>query len=512
MSTSTRVLKNTGYLYMKMAITLFVSLYTTRLILNALGASDFGIFNVVGGAIAMLGFLNQAMASATQRFMSFAEGEGKYEKKKIIFNISMILHIMIAFVVLIVLLIAAFFFFNGILNIELNRVFAAQVVYGSLIISTVLTILNVPYDAVMNAHENMLYFSVVGIIEAVLKLLVAFACVYTSFDKLIVYGVLMACIPAVTLLIMVIYCKRHYDECVLAPRKYFDKIILKDMTKFAGWNFFSSFAGLVSGHGTNIVLNHFFGTKLNAASGISWQLNGQLQVFGNTLLKALNPVLVKSEGENNRQKMFKFAFTGAKLTVCMFAFFAIPVVVDRDYILSLWLKNVPSYTSEFIKYLLLWTFFSQIAGTLATSVGAIGNIKRMSLWVSVILLSNIAILYIAFLSGADPEFFMILSCLTSLIQASIYVFYSWKLGNMNVSKYMSDVVARVAAGIIVTYGIVYILWAIMPIGFIRLMVLATLSILIYSVVFYRVTLNKDERHMIAELVCNLKLKLFDDKR
>lgn len=215
--TANRVIKNTGYLYGKMAITMFISLYTTRLILNSLGASDFGIFNIVGGAIAMLGFLNAAMASATQRFMSYAEGEGDKEKQKYIFNISVVLHIIISAIVAVILFIAGYFFFNGFLNIPMERLDAAKVVYSSLIVSTILTMINVPYDAVMNAHENMRYYAVIGIVESFLKLTVAFVCVHSSGDKLIVYGMLMAAIPLVTLTIMKIYCHRHYEECVINP-------------------------------------------------------------------------------------------------------------------------------------------------------------------------------------------------------------------------------------------------------------------------------------------------------
>lgn len=170
---------------------MFISLYTTRLILDSLGISDFGIFNIVGGAIAMLGFLNAAMASATQRFMSYSEGEGNKEKQKSIFNVSIILHLGISIIVGFLLIIAGYFFFNGILKIPESRIFAAQVVYGSLIISTIFTIITVPYDAVINAHENMKYYAIIGILEAVLKLLIAFYCVYTSHDKLITYGILM---------------------------------------------------------------------------------------------------------------------------------------------------------------------------------------------------------------------------------------------------------------------------------------------------------------------------------
>lgn len=285
-STANRIIKNTGFLYAKMGITMFISLYTTRLILNSLGASDFGIFNIVGGSIAMLGFLNAAMASATQRFMSYSEGEGNKEKQKSIFNVSFILHLVISFIIAILLIIAGYFFFNGILNIPEGRIFAAQVIYASLIVSTMFTVMNVPYDAVMNAHENMKYYAIVGIFESLLKLIVAFICVYSTSDKLIVYGSLMACIPLITLTIMRIYCHRHYEECRIDPKKYWNKAIMKDMTSFAGWIFLSTSSSMIGQYGLGVIINHFFGALLNAAQGITNQINGQILTLSNNFIKA----------------------------------------------------------------------------------------------------------------------------------------------------------------------------------------------------------------------------------
>lgn len=314
MSTASRVAKNTGYLYAKMGITMFISLYTTRLVLNSLGDVDFGIFNIVGGAIAMLGFLNAAMAGATQRFMSYSEGEGNKEKQKQIFNISIVLHTAISLLVGVVLLVVGYFFFHGILNIPPDRQFAAKVVYGSLIVSTMFTVMNVPYDAMLNAHENMRYYAIVGIIESLLKLAVAFAVVYTTSDKLIVYGMLMAVMPLITLTIMRVYCHRRYEECIWAPRRYFDHGLMREMTGFAGWNFVSTTLAMVGYYGQGIVLNYFFGPLLNAAYGIVTQLNGQLLVLSNNMLKALNPVIVKNEGTKNRHKMLDISLFGNKLS------------------------------------------------------------------------------------------------------------------------------------------------------------------------------------------------------
>ncbi|GHT56298.1 hypothetical protein AGMMS49982_23090 [Bacteroidia bacterium] len=322
-----------------MGITMFISLYTTRLILNSLGASDFGIFNIVGGAIAMLGFLNAAMAGATQRFMSYAEGAGEKDRQKSIFNVSVILHFLIALILGVVLLIAGYFFFNGILNIPADRMHAARMVYYFMIISTMLTVMTVPYDAVLNAHENMLYYSIVGIIESVLKLAVALVVVYTLADKLIIYGLLMACISLTVMIIMRVYCKKKYVECEFRPKTYYDKTLMKEMTGFAGWNFLSSFSGVVGQYGLGIVLNYFWGTLLNAAQGVANQLCGQLQSFSTTMLKALNPVIAKSEGEGNHSLMLRSSMAGCKFSFFLVAFLVIPFLIDTPYIMKVWLKN-----------------------------------------------------------------------------------------------------------------------------------------------------------------------------
>lgn len=224
-----RVAKNTGILYARMAITVFISLYVTRLVVAALGTKDFGIFNIVGGAIAMLTFLNVAMASASQRFMSYVHGEGNQIKQKRIFNVSVILHFLIGIAVVLLLEIAGYFFFNGILKIDSERVYAAKLIYQFLIVSTFFTIISVPYDAVINARENMLFVAVTGIIEALLKLAIAFYITFTNNDKLISYGLLMALLTILLLIIKRIYCHLKYEEVVINIRKYFDKALFKEI-------------------------------------------------------------------------------------------------------------------------------------------------------------------------------------------------------------------------------------------------------------------------------------------
>ena len=303
-----------------MGITMFISLYITRLILNSLGASDFGIFNIVGGAISMLAFLNGSMAAATQRFMSYAEGENNIEKKSLIFNSSVVLHFLIAIVVGLILEVGALFLFDGILNIPQDRINPAKIIYHCAVLSTIFTILTVPYDAVVNAHENMLYYALVGIFEALLKLGTAFIVVYTLNDKLIVYGIFTAVTALIVQVTMRIYCIHNYEECHLSLRNKVDVEILKEMAVFAGWNALSSILGVLSQYGMSVVLNHFFGTIVNAAQGVANQISGQLGALSSNAMKAVNPVIVKSAGAHNGDMLYRSTILGSKAL-----FFIIPV-------------------------------------------------------------------------------------------------------------------------------------------------------------------------------------------
>jgi O-antigen/teichoic acid export membrane protein len=407
MSTAQRIIKNSGFLYAKMGITMFISFYTTRLILNTLGTADFGLFNIVGGAIAMLGFLNGAMAGATQRFMSYSEGEGNIENKTKIFNISVKLHVAISIIMVIVLLIAGYFFFGFVLNISADRIFAAKVVYGGFIFSTAVTIITVPYDAILNAHENMLYFSIIGIFESILKLGAALLLTVSSSDKLIQYGTMIACIPLISLLIMRVYCHKKYQECEFSPRKYKDKALEKKMISFAGWNFFLVASGMISQYGFSLVLNNFFGVILNAAFAIASQIGGQLTTFSNTMMKALNPVIAKSEGGGNRELMLSASLKGSKYGYLILSFFAIPFIVETPFILGLWLKNVPEWTVLFCRLQLIRALVEQLTVTLGVTMNAQGDIKWYNIFRSIVNISPIVMTYILFKMDYPPYYMYI---------------------------------------------------------------------------------------------------------
>ena len=520
-NTANRVIKNTGLLYAKMGITMFISLYTTRLIINTLGVSDFGIFNLVGGAIAMLGFLNAAMAGATQRFMSYSEGEGNKEKQKSIFNISLALHIAISLLLVVVLLIAGYFFFNGILNIPQDRMFAAKVVYYSLVVSTIFTVMSVPYDAVLNAHENMLYYSIVGIIESILKLTVALLViqfsgdkfmlygVLISCDKLMLYGILMAVIPLITMTIMCIYCHRKYIECIIAPRKYWNKDLMKEMTGFAGCNLMSASVNMVSLYGQGIILNNFFGTVLNTAQGIAGQINGQLQALSSNMLKALNPVIGKSAGADNIDALKKATYLGAKYSTSLFMLIAIPVYFQTPYLLKLWLNEVPEWTVVFIRFQLIKTFIEFQFGTIPTAIYAKGKIKKITFWASLFNILQLPTIYLLFVNGFEPYYMYVVSIfLGNLVVYLIALHYAGIYCEITFKEYLLNVTFPLYGMFFIMVGILYSTSNLYTVDNIySLIIYIALSIILFFLIFFFIGNDKFERHLLKNYIVIIYSKI-----
>ncbi|ANH80628.1 flippase [Niabella ginsenosidivorans] len=510
MSTARRVIKNTGFLYAKMGITIFISLYTTRLILNALGASDFGIFNIVGGAIAMLGFLNAAMAGATQRFMSYSEGEGDREKQRKIFNISVLLHFLISLIVGIALLIAGWFFFNGLLNIAPDRKYAAKIVYGSLIISTMFTVMTVPYDAVLNARENMRYYAMVGIIESVLKLLAAVAVVYLIGDKLVLYGIFMACVPLITMMIMRVYCHRKYEECVIAPKRYWNKKLMKQMTGFAGWSFLSSASSIISQYGMGIVLNHFFGTILNAAQGIANQISGQLMTFSQTALKALNPVIAKSEGNGHREMVIRASFAGSKFSFILFSLFSVPFIVEADYILKVWLAHVPAWAVLFCRLQLLRILSEQLTISINSGIYAQGDIKIFSQLKGILNILPVILTALFFYLRFPPYMLYIVWIFCwSILGGMVALFFAHKNLGMSYERYMRAVFIPCVLLNVVAFACTLFLISFLAEGLFRLSLVVAISVVLHGVLGWFVGADRSEKQIAIQLYKTLfgKLKL-----
>jgi O-antigen/teichoic acid export membrane protein len=507
MQAAHRVAKNTGILYARMAITVFISLYATRLVLAALGVADFGLFNVVGGVIAMLGFLNSSMAAATQRFMSFAQGEGDLEKVKRIFNMSTVLHAGIAVLMVLVLEIAGYFFFNGILNIAPDRVEVAKIIYHFMVVSTFFTVLSVPYEAVITSHENMMFYAILGVLESVLKLAIALYLAYSAYDHLIAYGFLMAALSIFLLVLRRIYCHRYYDECVLDLRKYYEKSLMKEISSFAGWSLLGSSSSMITNYGQGVLMNVFFGTTVNAAQGIANQVCGQLGAFASTMSKAINPVIAKSEGGGERQLMLKATMMGSKFLFLLILFFYVPVFIEMPYLFKLWLKNPPLYAIVFCRLLMIRIAFEQMSVTMAGIISAIGNIRNFQILSSLISYFPLIISYFLFKSYNDPSIVYYVYILYAIINGIVVIYFVNIVSGLPIKLFLRKVVLKSFVSLILISAISCTPIFLLEEGAVRLLYVILLSSISFCLVVWFVGLDKNEKLILQGVVKNTLIKL-----
>lgn len=498
-----RVAKNTGILYARMAITVFISLYATRLVLAALGVADFGLFNVVGGVVAMLGFLNSSMAVATQRFMSYAQGEGDLEKVKRIFNMSTILHAGIAVLMVLILEIAGYFFFNGLLNIAPDRAGVAKIIYHFMVVSTFFTVLSVPYEAVITSHENMLFYAILGIIEAVLKLVIALYLAHSAFDHLVAYGFLMAALAVFLLLLRRIYCHRNYVECVFDFRKYYEKDLMKEISSFAGWSLLGSASSMVANYGQGIVINIFFGTVVNAAQSIAAQISGQLGVFSVTLSKALNPLIDKSEGAGNREMMMKATLAGTKISFFLLSFLYIPFLIEMPYILGLWLKTVPEFTVIFCRLLLIRNLIEQFYIPLTNALAAVGNIKKFQIVSSFLNIVPIVVSFLFFSLGFPSYSLYVAFMLFSAAMLFNVVYFAKINCDLQVGAFFKRIVFNCFMVFVLALFISSMPTFVITNDFIQFLSVCLVGVVSYLAFIWLLALSEEEK----ALLLNLKSKI-----
>ena len=488
-----------------MGVTLFISLLTTRLVLNALGATDYGVFGVVGGAIAMLGFLNGAMAGTTQRFMSYSQGKGDIEGNRVIFNNSFILHCLIALIIVIVLEVASYPLFNGILNIPNGREETAKTIYQFLIISTFFTVLSVPYDASINAHEDMGYYSVVAILESILKLVVAVIIVYTIKDKLFVYGFMMALLTILVLFIKYLYCRNRYVECKVNIRKYYQEKTIKQLLSYAGWSFVDVTGAMIGINGSEVVMNHYFGPSVNAAGSVSVQLRGQLMALSNNLIKALNPVIVKKEGGGDRNGMLAFSITGSKIAYILFAILALPFIIEAPLILKLWLKNIPDWTVCFVRFQILIGLSLQLSVTLKTALGASGVIRNNCIFNGIAHIIPLFLFILIFSMGSEPYWsYLIIFINYAFVLFGFLLHQCYINCGLNVRSYLSRTLIPCIVSSLIACIVGAFINTHMIESFTRLFIVIISVDSVFVVISYFLILDKKERFYLSTIISNFK--------
>lgn len=387
-----RVAKNTLFLYFRMILIMVVTLYTSRVVLAELGISDYGVYNVVGGVVMMFAFLNNSMATATQRYLTFELGKGNTERIKKVFATALNIHVVIAVIIVVLAETIGLLFLNVKMNIPSDRMVAANWVYQFSVLTFCTNIIQVPYNAALISHEKMSIYAYISILEAFLKLAIVYLLVISPIDKLIIYALLVFVVQFIIRGIYQYYCKKKYSECRFAL--VWDKALYKEMSGFAGWNLFGSIAWLLRDQGLNIILNLFFGPVVNAARSVSMQVSNAVMGFISNFLVALNPQITKKYANNNIPDMQNLAYSGLKFSFILLFLIALPLSLNIDFVLHLWLKEVPQYTNYFVILILVDSLVGNLFGIpLMTSLSATGNIKKYQVVVSLIIILIVPVSY-----------------------------------------------------------------------------------------------------------------------
>lgn len=495
-----RIAKNTLFLYFRMLLTMCVGLYASRVVLNVLGVSDYGVYNVVGGIVNMLAFFNVGMTGATQRFISYELGKGNKERLETTFCTSVLTHIIIAILIIIVAEIVGVWLISTQLNIPGERIIAANWVLQFSILTFSLSVLIIPYNSCIIAHEHMNIYAYISILEALLKLGIVFCLMFATVDTLILYAILVFCVQLIINGIYFIYCKKHFKEC---HYKYvYDKSLLKQMFSFAGWGMIGNTGFTLKDQGSNIILNLFFGTGVNAARGIATQVNNIINSFAANFSMAMNPQITKLYAVGNVDESMKLVYAGSRYTFFLLSLIAIPFLINSDYVLHLWLGIVPEYTNMFVYIILLGSLIYSLAHTVATAIHATGYVKWLQISLSIILLSELPIAYVILKLGGQPYHALLPSLITIPISVIVrFIILRHYVSKYSLREYLYGCVFRCLALFSICFILSYYVHSLMsPDSFVTLVVSSTIAIMITLSFIFVFGINKNERTFVANRV------------
>lgn len=396
-----RIAKNTLLLYVRMLVLMLISLYTSRVILNALGVEDYGIYNVVGGFVLMFSVISGSLSNAVSRFITIEVGKGDGARLQLLFSSAVTILAGLALIIVIVAETIGLWFLCTKMVIPAERQDAAMWVYQMAVLTFCVNLISVPYNSVIIAHEKMSAFAYITIIESILKMAVAFLIAQSPIDRLIFYSILMCIVAIAVRVIYGRYCRNHFREAVY--KFVYDPETLKSLSGFAGWSFIGSMAGVLRDQGGNVIINLFCGPAVNAARGISVQVNTALNGFVSNFMTALNPPIIKAYAQDNQEYMMKLAFNGARYSFFLLLFLSLPVMFNTHYLLSLWLGIVPEHTVAFVRLILILALSDSIAGPFITIMMATGKIKKYQIMAGGLNILNLPVSYFLLRLGCQPE-------------------------------------------------------------------------------------------------------------
>lgn len=493
-----RIAKNTLVLYVRMFLMMAISLYTSRVVLRTLGVEDFGIYNVVGGIVSMMGVINGAMSVSTTRFLTFELGKGDMTRLKQIFTMCVNIYSLLALILFILSETIGIWFLNTQLVISNDRMVAANWVFQFSILSTIFSLLSNPYNAVIISREKMNIYAYISLIDVILKLAIVYLLLVVPYDKLIVYGFMLMILHVLNTSIYFIYCNKKYQEsrysfCWETP-------LFKQLLAYTGWNLFGSLSGLAKGQGLNILLNMFFNPSVNAARGIAYQVNANVSHFFTNFYTAVRPQITKYYAQNDLNNMFKLVFRSSKMAFFLILLISLPLIIEAPYIIQLWLGQLPDYVVPFMRLILVITAVDAMANPLMTTAHATGKIALYQSLVGTMTILNVPISYLFLYLGYGPVIVFEISLVIAVINLFLRLWIVKRLVNFPVFGYIRKVFFNcllVTALSLIAPVIVYKLVADDLTG---VLIVCSLAVLSTIVATYYVGLDKNERLFVMELV------------
>lgn len=501
-----RIAKNTLLLYVRTLFIMLITLYTSRVILNTLGVSDYGIYNVVGGVVAMFGFINGSMSSATQRYITFALGKGDMKNLQKVFSTALQIHFLIAILILLLGETVGLWFLYEKMQIPTDRMDAAFWVLQCSILSTVVMIISVPYNADIIAHEKMSAFAYISILEAVLKLAVVYALLLSPYDKLIFYAFLILAVQLLIRFCYNSYCHKHFFESKY--KHIWDKSLFKEMTSFAGWSMFGNLAGVLFGQGLNMLLNVFFGPVVNAARAVSVQVQNAIQQFVGNFQMALNPQITKTYAKGEMKEMHQLMFRSARFSFYLLFLLSLPVLFETNFILTIWLKTVPENTVIFLRIMICTSLIYTLANPMIIANQATGKVKKYQAVCGTILLMILPISYICLKLGCPAySVFIVHFCMEAIAQLARMIMLRPLIG-IRVYDYFKNVYSRVFIVAALSIIVPLLVYESLNDTILRFFIVCVVCVLSVSAVAYTIGLSNNEREFVKEKVGAMANKIF----
>lgn len=500
-----RIARNTLFLYIRMFFVLIVSLYTSRVVLNTLGVSDFGVYNVVGGFVSLFGFLNATLSASMQRFFNFEGGQRGEEGARDVYTAGFWIHVLLSVVVLILLETFGLWYINNVMVVPADRLHAANILFQYSIFSMTLVILEIPYTSAIMSYERMDFYALVSIIDVVLKLLIVLALPFIPYDKLISFATLTLIITITNFLLYFIYAKKNFVALKLG--REVNKRLFRSFLSFSGWNLVGTFAFMLKGQGLNMILNVFFGTVVNAARGVAYQINSAISGFSGNIATAFRPQIVDAYSKEQRERVLKMFFSESKVCYCLMLVLIVPVIIDMDYILQLWLgETVPEYTNQFAILVLIDMLICTLNTPVTQVTFSTGNIKTYQIVSSCINLLLLPVCYIFLKMGFDATSVFVITIIFSIINQAGCLSCMKKVFDYRMRAYLKSVVVPLAAITILLPIVPYLISAFMEASFSRLFSICIVDVVLAFFLIWGIVLNSKEQILVKEYIHKRILK------